>query len=269
LARSLKLIGDSTRRVVMTDIEHPAWSRNFDEVVPATGSASAYMRKLAALDATDADEVLFLDSDCLAFQRLDAIWAACEGSEFAVQGAWKSTGHWYGNLEDVLPKLSLKAIPRFNGGMIYYRRSAGALKVIEEARRIAAEYRSTGLELFRGTVPDEPVVSLAMAKTGVGRVIPDRADLMNTPVGLVGRLEMDVMRGHCQFIKRGMDDLRLIRPVVLHAGKYVNDALYWRQLSKLAWLERFEDRHGYGYLSPVRKFQRSVEKRLLRIRGKL
>jgi hypothetical protein len=34
LARSLRLIGDSTPRVVMTDIEHPAWRNSFDQVVP-------------------------------------------------------------------------------------------------------------------------------------------------------------------------------------------------------------------------------------------
>jgi hypothetical protein len=267
LARSLKLIGDTTPRVVMTDIEHPAWKNSFDAVVAPPKAVSAYMLKLAALESTDADEILFIDSDSLAFKRLDPIFEVCSDADFAVQGRWISEGHWYGWMEEVLPKMGIAAMPRFNGGMMLYRRSEGTLRLIEEARRTAESYDATGLDRFRGTVPDEPCVALAMIRSGVGKLIPETTDFMNTPVGLVGKLDMDVMRGRCRFIKHSMHDLRLLEPTILHAGKFVNNAIYWKQLAKLKWLEDYEFAHPYGYMSPGHKLRRSIEKRLLKLRG--
>jgi hypothetical protein len=267
LARSLKLIGDTTTRVVMTDLSHDAWDRNFDLVIPPPKAISTYMLKLAALEATDADEILFIDSDSIVFKRLSPIFDYCAAADFAVQGRWISKGHWYGMMEDILPPLGISAMPRFNGGMMFYRRSEGTRRLIEEAIRAAEDYASTGLDHFRGTVPDEPCVALGMVRASVGTLIPDTEDFMNTPVGLIGRLDCDVMRNRCRFIKHSMHDLRVMEPTILHAGKYVNNAIYWKQLARLAWLERYEDAHPYGYMSPGQKLRRSLEKRLLKARG--
>ncbi|MEZ0326071.1 MAG: hypothetical protein ACAH95_09200 [Fimbriimonas sp.] len=266
LARSLKLIGDTTQRVVMSDIEHPAWGRCFDQVVPPPKAISSYMLKLAALECTDADEVLFIDSDSLVFKRLDRIFGYCADTDFAVQGRWIKEGHWYGMMEKILPPLGISQMPRFNGGMMFYRRSEETERIIREAKLAAENYVSTGLDLFRGTVPDEPCVALGMVRSGVGKLIPDTEDFMNTPVGLVGKLEMDVMRARCRFIKHSMHDLRLMEPTILHAGKYVNNAIYWKQLAKLEWLEQYEMAHAYGYMPPIQKLRRSVEKRILKMR---
>lgn len=267
LARSLRLIGDQTPRVVMTDIEDSAWAKNFDQVVKPPKAISTYLLKLAALEATDADEILFIDSDSLAFKRLDPIFDYCRHSDFAVQGRWITEGHWYGYMEQILPPLGIKQMPRFNGGMMFYRRSDGTEKLIAEAIKAAENYDATGLDRFRGVVPDEPCVALGMVRSGVGTLIPDTEDFMNTPVGLVGKLDMDVMRGRCRFIKHSMHDLRLMEPVILHAGKYVNNAIYWQQLATLEWLERYEAKHPYGFMPPSQKLRRSLEKRLLKMRG--
>jgi hypothetical protein len=269
MARSLKLIGDRTPRVVMTDIEHPSWARNFDQVLKPPKTISTYMLKLAALEATDADEVLFLDSDTLAFKRLDPIWEACRDADIAVQGRWISEGHWYGWTDQILPKLRLAAIPRFNGGLIYYRRSENGDKVIQQAQVEAKNYSNTGLDMFRGSVPDEPCVALAIARTGIGTVLPETSDFMNTPVGLVGKFDMDVMRGRCRYLKHSMSDLRLMEPVIMHAGKYVNNWIYWKQLQTLERLEEFESKHPYGYMSGGAKLRRSIEKRWLKMKGRI
>jgi hypothetical protein len=85
LARSLRLIGDTTPRAILTDIEGVEWSRYFDVVVPPMGPRSC-LDKLTALDYLDADQVLSLDVDMLAFKRLDDIFAAASGHPLAVQG---------------------------------------------------------------------------------------------------------------------------------------------------------------------------------------
>ncbi|CAN5452246.1 hypothetical protein BH11ARM1_BH11ARM1_16050 [soil metagenome] len=269
LARSLKFIGDTTPRVVMTDIPNPAFGKVFDLVLPPPKAISTYMLKLAAFEATDADEILFIDSDCVAFKRLDRIWEACRNADFAVQGKWISEGHWYGYLENILPNLGLTALPRFNGGMMFYRRTENTRRLIEQAVIEASGYQNTGLDMFRGTVPDEPCVALAMARTGVGTVLSETDDFMNTPVGVVGKLDIDIKRARCRFMKHSMHDLRLMEPTILHAGKFVNNAIYWKQLDILRQMELYEEKHGYGYMSPGHKLRRSLEKRVLQFRKKI
>jgi hypothetical protein len=268
LAQSLSLLGDTTPRVLISDIQRPDLAKWFDQIVVPNPSVPPYMRKLEALSVCDADAVLFIDSDSLAFRRLDEIWEYCEGKPLAVQGYKQREGHWYGYLEQILPRLGLDYLPRFNGGMIYYERGPETERLIAEAHRVAASYQDTGLESFRGEVPDEPCISIAMARTGVGELIPDDMDFMNTAVGLVGKLRMDVMKAECSFIKRGRR-MRLIRPMIFHAAKYVNNTIYWKQLATLEWLERYEERHPYGYMSFAHKLRRSMERRLLRLMGKL
>lgn len=263
LARSLSLVGDLTSRVLMTDQDVPGLSRWFEHVIPPPPGVPPYLRKLEALSGVDAKRVLFLDSDCLALHRLDRVWELCEGAPIAVQGRPVSSGHWYGELADVLPRVGLDRLFRFNGGLIYYEQGPEFEQLRGEVRRVAENYAATGLEAFRDQVPDEPCVSIAMVRTGLGTLIPDEADLMNTPVGLVGKLRLDVMRGECSFVKRGRD-LRLIRPVVFHAGRYVSNLAYWRQLDTLRWLQEYEDRHPPGYMSPWHKLRRSLERRWLR-----
>lgn len=268
LARSLSLAGDTTPRALMTDLDVPGLGRWFDHIVAPPEDVPPYLRKLEALAAVPAEKVLFLDSDCLAFERMDRVWAACEGAPLAVQGRPVAEGHWYGELDAILPKVGLDRLYRFNGGLIYYEAGPEFERVRAEVHAVAERYAETGLDTFRGQVPDEPCVSVAMVRTGVGRLIPDEEDLMNTPVGLVGRLRLDVMRGECSFVKRGRD-LRLIRPAVFHAGRYVSNTAYWKQLDKLAWLEAYEDRHPPGYMSGWHKLRRSIERRWLRATRRL
>jgi len=263
LARSLALVGDTTPRGLITDMDDPRFGRWFQQIARPPTGIPTYLQKLQALQVLDAESALFIDADSLAFGRLDPIWETCSGSPVAVQGYRQSKGHWYGHLEEVLPGLGLEWLPRFNGGLIYYERSDEFEKVRMEAARVAASYLETGLELFRGQVPDEPCLSIAMARTEIGTLLPDELDFMNTPVGLVGRLRLDVMKNECLFLKRGRR-MRLIRPIVFHAAKYVNNTAYWRQLAILEWLDRYEQAHPYGYMSPTHKLRRSVERRLLK-----
>jgi hypothetical protein len=236
LARSLELIGDRTPRVAVSDVDEPKLASWFDQVIlPQAGegnAASPYLKKLAALELTDADAALFIDADSLVFRRLDEIFEHCQGMKLAVQGAIRRQGHWYGDLSAILPRHGLDGIQRFNGGMIYYERHPDTERLFAKTREIAENYDETGLERFRGQVPDEPCLSLAMSLTGVGELLQNELDFMNTPVGLVGKLHLSVRRNECFFVKRG-NEMRFVRPAILHAAKYVNNWAYWRELREL------------------------------------
>ncbi len=268
LGRSLSLIEDSTERVVLTDNKRFDWSRYYQRVIePTKGSeASPYFAKFSALEYTDADEVIFIDADCLVFKRLDPIFEMCSGSGLAVAGRLISDGVWYEkSIPELCRELGVEAVPKFNTGVLYYDRSG--VGVIEQARKVMAEYASFGFELLRGKQSDEPCLSVAMARTGIGKILPLSLGLNESGVGLIGKLHLDVLTGTCKFIT-GNPHVRLVEPYVFHAHYFAKLNLYWRELEKLKKLEEHWDQHGPRHMSRGLRLRRSLDKRINKLKGR-
>ncbi len=269
LGRSLRLIGDTTHRVVVTDQPDHPWEPAFDEVLPIEEPREwIFMSKLTALERTDADQVIFIDADSLAFRRLDPIFDYCQGKGLVIQGREITGGQWYGPVERHLKTYSILAMPQFNGGFIYYERTPECQKLIQECFRLAREDAEFMAARDDGLIPDEPMISIAMAQTGMGHLAPDEMDFSNTAVGLIGPLHLDVLTNTCEFVCRRYD-VRFVRPFIFHAARYIYFNTYWNQLAKLEKLEQFEQSHTYGHMPPLAKLQRSIEKRFLKMTGKL
>lgn len=268
LGRSLSLIGDETPRAVLTDISGFDWSRYFDFVFEPKAKRSA-LDKLLAFDYTSADSVYAIDGDCLAFKRLGPVFCHCEGMDFAVQGTWQTEGKWHGaEVGDVLSKQKIERLPKFNGGAIFYRSTDSYRSLLREMQAIEADYGSTGFGDFRGNASEEVCVALAMMKTGIGDVISDETNFMNTGAGMIGNLKMDIRRNQCSYLCR-RHKVRYVEPAIFHASEYANFRIYWRQLAYLKQLERYEDAHPPGYRSRWFKIRRSLERRWLKARGNL
>ncbi|MEZ0326070.1 MAG: hypothetical protein ACAH95_09195 [Fimbriimonas sp.] len=269
LGRSLRLIGDTTHRVIVTDRPDYPWKPAFDEVLPIVEPREwIFMSKLSALERTDADQVIFIDADSLAFKRLDPIFEYCQGNGLTVSGHRISSGTWYGSVEEHRKTYGVESMPQFNGGFIYYERTPECQEFIHrcyELARTATEFMEARDD---GLIPDEPIISLAMAQTGSGHLAPDEMDFSNTAVGLIGPLHMDVLTNTCEFVCRRYS-VRFVRPYIFHAARYIYFSVYWRQLAALERLEEFEQGHTYGYMPPGAKFRRSIEKRYLKLTGKL
>ncbi|RYG35057.1 hypothetical protein EON81_13835 [bacterium] len=236
LARSLRLIGDLTHRVLVTDQAEADCHDVFDEIVTPPASVSPYLLKLEVPALVSRRRILFLDSDSLVFRRLDRIFALSEGASVAARGRWISDGEWYGELDENLPKIGLDRIPMINGGMIYFDRELCG-PVIEEAHRVAADYDSTGLNKFRGKVPDEPCIAIAMARAEGTRLLSDDLDTMNTGTGLIGRMKLRTDLNQCRYLQRTWK-LRYKTPDVFHAADYVKFYPYWREIRRLEGFER-------------------------------
>lgn len=265
LGRSLKLIGDPTPRMVITDIEGQPWDKSFDIVVKRSiPPEEIWWAKTLALEHTDADKVLFIDGDGLAFKRLAPIFDAFEGAAFGVQGIPKSDGDWYGkDLKEVCRIAGVESIVKLNGGLLYYERGPQFEEFMREARAVAADTPKYGWNLSRGVPPDEICIAVAMARTGIGRHVPEEANFTNSGVGLLGKMRMDVMRNQCEYLCRRYS-LQRIEPYVFHAHFHKSFFLYWKQLRKLEGLEKYEDEHRYGYISPLQKLDRSIQRRILK-----
>lgn len=81
LGRSLKLIGDQTRRIVCTDALDQPWSQCFHTIVPAQGKLDPE----AAYRIAEADELLILPANALAFKRLAPIFEYGRGKGVCVR----------------------------------------------------------------------------------------------------------------------------------------------------------------------------------------
>ena len=264
LGRSLKLIGDTTHRVVLTDLDDMPWEDCFDEVIPYTGDIKwIFFEKLTALDRTDADQILFIDSDSLVFRRLDPIFEAGNGKGFCVQGEWISSGDWYGDVAETCRTRGVEAIGQFNGGMIYYERSEEVRSFFAKVDELGQQARGLGFQRDDPLVPDEPCIGLALAETGFGTLWPDNTDFQNSATGLIGKLDLDVMRNRCGFLCRRYG-VRYVEPIIFHASRYINFLIYWKQLDRLKWLSEYEKKRGFGYMSPGHKLKRSIHKRLIK-----
>jgi len=270
LGRSLKLIGDTTPRVVVTDNKNYEWSRYFDQVLePEASSAGVFFTKYTALERTDADQVLFIDSDCLVFKRLDAIFDLCTGAGVAVQGRWETEGVWYEkSIAQLRDEFKIERLARLNSGVVFYERGPEFDSVLAKTRELAERYPSMGMEIFRGKVPDEPCLSLAMATTGHGMILPLELNLNESGVGLIGKLQLDVRTGTCKFLS-GNPYVRLVEPYVFHAHYFSKLRVYWRELERLKKLEAYRDRHGARHMSRWIRLRRSFERRYLKWIGKL
>lgn len=241
LGRSLQLIQDQTPRAVLTDLDDFDWSRYFDLVIRPTSERTS-LDKLLALELTKADQVLALDCDSLAFRRLDEIFEYGSGSSFAVQGFHQSSGIWHGaDVREICKRFNRESIPRFNGGMLYYKRDTVAQSLIAKAKGFEASYGELGFVDFRGNASEEVCVALAMMNANAGRIWPDEMDFMSTGVGMIRGLQVDILAGKCEFVSR-RERVRFIKPHVFHAARYVNFMFYWRQVRALEALELAEDR---------------------------
>jgi hypothetical protein len=270
LGRSLRLVGDTTPRYVVTDIGGYDWERYFDRVVSVNGPRSA-LDKLLALETTDANQVLAIDVDMLAFKRLDPIFDFCAGRPFAVQGHWENQGVFHGlQVKEILDRFNLDRIPRFNGGMAYYERSNEYLELLDAMKGAEKDYDSYGFNPFgRGQHASEEVcMLLAMIKLGrFDYLIPQEKQFQHSAAGLVGKLYLDVLKNECKFISR-QRYCEFYEPILFHAWRYKDFLIYWRQLENLKKLERFEDEHPTLYMPRWVKWSRSLQRKILRLRGR-
>lgn len=268
LGRSLRLVGDTTTRVIVTDIEGYDWGKYFDVVLKPEGTRSA-LDKLSALETTDADQVLALDADMLAFRPLGDIFDFCQGMPFAVQGFMHDKGSFHGvPVDSLLSKFNVRTFPKFNGGLAYYERSQIYAGLLESMRKAEKGYSELGFEWFRGAVSEEVCMAMAMVERDYYQLIPPRLQFQHSAAGLIGKLHLDVMRGECTFVAC-QERAELWRPYVFHAWRYKDFLIYWRELKKLKAIGDFEDRNPPMHISQKDRWIRSIHRRILKARGLL
>lgn len=152
-------------------------------------SSKLYLDKLAPEGRT-----LFIDSDCLVFGSLDFLFERFKGHSVSVVGGYISDGEWFGNVGEIQRKFDLQRYPKFNGGIYYVERSAGATKVYETARSLQPQYDEIGFVRLRGQPNDEVLMALAMQLHNQ-QPIADDGTIMSDPQSCPGPLRINVISG--------------------------------------------------------------------------
>jgi hypothetical protein len=219
---------------LVTDRDEASLRKEFDYVIELDPSLGYGLQQKLNLERyTPFDQTMFLDADCLIAGVPEKVWSPVSGTPFATFGSGSFSGKWFGaDISAVRGMLGIDgAIPRFNGGMMYWDMGLGGDAVFAEARRFLPLYRSLGFQAFRRNLPeaDEPLISLGMASCGFAAV-DDRGEGMQTPLGMSGRMCIDVLVGRCEFKKEG----RTVRPAVTHfCGPHGGVGYYARESMKL------------------------------------
>jgi hypothetical protein len=265
LARSLQLINDRNPRAIMTDIPGIDWHRYFDIVVSPPGNRSA-LDKLTALEHFQADAVLSLDVDMLAFKKLDDIFEYCIGKPFAVQGYWDSEGAFHAKpASEVVRQYKLDGkFPRFNGGLAYYEPGEKWDSLLSAMRHAEANYTTLGFETFRAGYASEEVCMLdAMMKCGYVDLIDMDTQFQHSLSGLVAKLHLDVYRNECFAVCKS-DRLEFASPYLFHAWRYKDYTVYWNELRKLRRAEELAGSRPREHTPRLWRLQRSIERRWMK-----
>lgn len=233
LARSLLLHDPTLPRAIVTDSTDPELATLFAHVLPLRREYGSNVRqKLFLDDYTPFDETLFIDSDSLAVRPLHDFWAAFQQVPFGVCGQrtlYAGESDEYLDVNFILRRFHLTGLPKFNGGIYYFKSTLEAVTLFDTARDLmnhATELRFTD---FRGDGPaDEALFSVAMAIHGL-TVTDMGLGGMWTPIDATTRLRIDVPKGLCSFTKRG----RRLAPHILHAATFTESLFYLRECFKL------------------------------------
>ena len=234
LARSLQLHDPSVARAIVTDSSDPALTSLFTHIIPHRRDFGGNLRQKVHLDLyTPFDETMFIDSDSLVIRKLDSMWSAFAGKDFGACGRnYLRRGQrddYLHDLDRTLDELRLDAIPKFNGGVYYFRKTPGAAQFFSTARSILERAPSLGFVSFRNDGPnDETVFSVSMALHDI-ELTDMGAGGMFTPINAASRPVINVLHGSCSFIKDGMER----HPDIMHFASATHTAMYLRECRKL------------------------------------
>lgn len=235
LARSLLLHSPNISRAIVTDQhDDPELLQLFSYIIPYQKEYGSNVRQKLHLDLySPFKQTVFIDSDCIAVRDISFVFEWFSDKHFsAVGGRSLQAGDKdsFVNVDRVLTHFGLSQLPKFNGGFYYFDDSSTATSVFETARTILKDFQGLGFSEFRGDGPnEEPVLAVAMALYNQ-TLLQDAGKVMRTPLGLKGRLNIDVLKGQSTFCK----GKQVVSPAIVHFPAVWNEhPTYHREAAKL------------------------------------
>ena len=214
LARSIRLRDPNLPLAVVTDLPAALFEGIYDHVIPWNfAGRSGLVSKLDAYEMSPFDVTLFLDTDILMFTSLQPVFEHFAGDEFSVIGQLQAETGWFESTALMHEEFAVEAFPRFVGGLYYFVKSETAAGVFREAHAIHLRYDELRIKLHEGMRNDEPIFSVAMARTGMhARKARTPGLLINPTWWPVRSADIDVIAGRCdQF-----ENKKILRRAMMH-----------------------------------------------------
>jgi hypothetical protein len=234
LGMSLRLNAPNLPSAILTDSSDPELAELYTHVIKHTPEMGDNMYPKFCLDQLSPfDETIYIDTDCLVLNNLDDLFKVFENQYFGVSSFGYLTSKHTATDVDVpfvLNRFHLERLPKFNGGLYYFRRGPEAAALFHTARTLLADAKNLRIGNYKGGgFSDEPLFALAIALHNIELVsaVPRG---MFTPLYSRGPIVLDVFGGKCCFRKRGA----LVNPDVVHFSLGYRECFaYHREVWKL------------------------------------
>jgi hypothetical protein len=162
---------------------------------------SGFSPKLHMDRFSPAKETLFIDADCLCAGNLEHVFEKFSKWDVSVIGREETEGELFGDIQSRCKKTGVSWVPRFCGGMYYFKEGAISKQVFEKARELEKRYDELGLTRLRGVANEEPLIGIAMSMAGQ-HPIPEDGTIKAEPMFFSSRTELDVFAGKARLFNK-------------------------------------------------------------------
>lgn len=193
------------------------------------------------LDKLAADgQTLFIDSDCLVYGNLDAVFEKFKGHAVSVIGDYIATGEWFGA---ICKKFNVQHIPKFNGGIYYLEKGKITDEVYKIARSLETKYDEIGFVRLRNRANDEVLMALAMELNRMAP-IPDDGSILAEFVNFQSGIKSNLLNGIAELYNDPANPayqenwhLTIAQPLVVHFLGHYNQVMpYVKETKQLKYL---------------------------------
>lgn len=191
-------------------------------------------------------QTLFIDSDCLIYGNLAAVFSRFKNKSVSVVGGYIASGEWFGDITSICRKFNVQHLPKFNGGIYYLEKGLAATKVYETARALECQYDEAGFVRLRNRPNDEVLMALAMQLNNQ-TPIADDGSILGEFVNFASGVKTDLLNGiaelyntpnHKRYNKHW--PLTVGKPLVVHyLGHHTQLLPYIKEVKQLKYI--FED----------------------------
>lgn len=228
LAQSLKLYNPGWPMACVTDdLEDKHLSKWFDILVPLKPELGKALYQKLYFDAyTPFKETFYIDSDCVTVRDLSFIRDRCQTFAFTPLCEKMTDGWWYMDVAQVVRRFRMDYLPKFNGGVYYFKTGEGSDRVFRKARQIARLDSRLSIFDLRGWFNEEPIYAVALGYLHAPIYMDDERTGMYTPAEFTDPFVLDVLAGKCSFTRDGLP----YSPSIAHFfGNYTASFHYLRE----------------------------------------
>ena len=193
----------------------------------------SFTSKFKMFEHIIADENIFIDCDCLIYKDFDNVFNAFKGKNFSAIGNNISTGHFFCDVETMMKKFNMPAMPKFVGCIYYFKNNSIAKSIFQKASELKNEYDALGFVRLAGKENEEPLIAVAMAINNEELLANDgtiKADMM-----YYEKVNSNVLRGYA-FAKDPILEItgcetipKEAHPAVLHFNAVFSDHFHYQK----------------------------------------